>query len=175
MKELFSRDKRLAYYLRKMKIKPYHPSDQAEIVQLLRLNTPEYFAPSEESDLMDYFQHHIDHYYVVEMDGKIVGCGGFNLADEGKTARISWDIIHPEYQGKGIGGVLTSFRIEEIGKIESVEIISVRTSQLVYPFYEKFGFELKEVVKDYWAKGFDLYRMERLAVTSSGDLPRIHE
>jgi len=143
-----------------MNIRAYHTSDDQAIIALLRLNTPAYFAPSEEEDLLDYFAHHIDHYYVVESAGAIVGCGGFNLTPDGKTAKISWDIIHPDSHGKGIGSQLTVFRIREMLKIDSVEIISVRTSQLVYIFYEKFGLEVKEIVKDFWADGFDLYRME---------------
>ena len=42
----------------------------------------------------------------------------------------------------------------------SVLRITVRTSQLAFGFYEKRGFELKGIEKDYWAEGFDLYRME---------------
>ena len=42
----------------------------------------------------------------------------------------------------------------------SVRRITVRTSQLAFGFYEKRGFELKGIEKDYWAEGFDLYRME---------------
>jgi hypothetical protein len=35
----------------------------------------------------------------------------------------------------------------------------VRTTQLVYPFYQKAGFTLDKVEQDYWANGFDLYQM----------------
>jgi ribosomal protein S18 acetylase RimI-like enzyme len=42
----------------------------------------------------------------------------------------------------------------------SVQTIMVRTTQLVYRFYEKAGFKLVEQQKDYWAEGLDLYRME---------------
>ncbi|WP_262922021.1 hypothetical protein [Hymenobacter cellulosivorans] len=35
------------------------------------------------------------------------------------------------------------------GESTQVETISVRTSQLVYKFYEKGGFDLVEVNKDY--------------------------
>ena len=83
-----------------------------------------------------------------------------SISKDRKIAVLSWDIIHPDYQGKGVGKLLTQFRLDRIREIETIEKISVRTSQLVYKFYEKFGFELKEVVKDFWAKGIDMYRME---------------
>ena len=44
--------------------------------------------------------------------------------------------------------------------MDGVKTITVRTSQLVYKYYEKFGFQTKEIIKDFWAKGYDLYRME---------------
>jgi len=145
-----------------MKIRPFETSDSPRILELLRLNTPEYFSPSEESDLVYYLNNEIEHYFVLLVEDEIRGCGGFNLSDDHETAKISWDIFHPESQGKGLGTALTNYRIERIKEIESVKKISVRTSQLVYPFYAKFGLELKEVVTDYWAPGFDLYRLEAL-------------
>ena len=42
---------------------------------------------------------------------------------------------------------------------QEIDAIIVRTSQLVFKFYEKHGFEVIEIVKDYWAKDFDLYYM----------------
>ena len=76
------------------------------------------------------------------------------------TGRISWDIIHPAYQGKSLGAKLLKYRLEKLRSISSIEKITVRTSQLVYKFYEKQGFVLLEVRKDYWADGFDMYKME---------------
>lgn len=144
-----------------MIIRPYSRADNESIISLLRLNTPKYFAPEEEADLKHYLSNEIDFYFVAEENNKIIGCGGINIVDNGKIARISWDIIHPDYQGKGIGRKLTQYRIERIKEIPGIENIVVRTSQLVYPFYEKFGFRLKEVVKDYWAEGIDMYVMEK--------------
>ena len=89
-----------------------------------------------------------------------MGSGGINFSEDGKKAVLSWDIIHPKYQGKGVGRQLTQYRLDVIKTIDGIENTSVRTSQLVYKFYEKFGFELKETVKDFWAEGIDMYRME---------------
>jgi ribosomal protein S18 acetylase RimI-like enzyme len=143
-----------------MTIREYKPADRESVLHLLRLNTPQYFAPSEEKDLVYYLDHHADHYFVVEAGGELLGCGGFNFSDDRTVGKISWDIFHPGHQGKGLGSALTRYRIERLKACDSVRIISVRTSQVVFKFYEKFGFRLREVVKDYWAEGFDLYRME---------------
>ena len=125
---------------------------------MLRLNTPKYFSSDEENDLIDYLANHIDHYYVVEINNKIMGCGGFNISPDGSKGVISWDIIHPDAQGKGAGSALVKFRIEKMQQA-GVAHIGVRTSQFAYKFYEKMGFTLTEIVKDYWAEGFDLYDM----------------
>ncbi|WGQ08773.1 GNAT family N-acetyltransferase [Pedobacter gandavensis] len=142
-------------------IRAHQPEDRPALLSLLRLNTPAYFSPEEEADFIDYLDHFADHYYVLEIDGEILGCGGFNLSEDEETGKISWDMFHPNSQGKGLGTALTKFRIEKIKEIDSVKILSVRTSQMAYKFYEKFGLELREVVKDYWEVGFDLYRLDQ--------------
>lgn len=141
-------------------IRPYKSSDRESVIALLRLNTPTYFHPSEGKDFEEYLDHEAQHYYVVEEAGAITGCGGFNTGfDAGKTARISWDLIHPDYQRQGIGRKLTNFRIDKIRKHPETERIVVRTTQLVYKFYEVVGFRLVKTEKDFWADGFDLYEM----------------
>ncbi len=141
-------------------IRSYTSSDKPQLLNLLRLNTPEYFDPGEEKDFVDYLDHELDQYFVYELDSIIVGCGGLNFLKNEKEARISWDMIHPDYQGRGIGRTLTQFRIETAKRNPKVKLIVVRTSQITFPFYEKQGFKLTEVKKDFWAPGFDLYRME---------------
>ncbi|GAA4469323.1 hypothetical protein GCM10023189_56200 [Nibrella saemangeumensis] len=143
-----------------MQIRSYTDADREGVLSLLRLNTPAYFSESEEDDLIEYLNHHSQHYFVMESEGALLGCGGFNLFDEEELARISWDIIHPGHQGKGLGRLLTQYRIARIREYPHIKTIVVRTSQLVYKFYERLGFDLKEVTKDYWAEGFDLYYMD---------------
>lgn len=144
-----------------MKIRAYKDSDKPRLVELLRLNTPDYFSPKEEQDLIDYLENHLESYYVLTIDEVVFGSGGFNLSEDGETAKLSWDIFHPKSQGKGLGSALTNFRIQKIKEDKKIKTISVRTSQLVYKFYEKFGLELREIAKDFWDEGFDMYRLDR--------------
>lgn len=141
-------------------IREYNVADKQEVIDLLRRNTPQYFAPEEEADLIYYLEKEIEYYYVIAVDNQIVGSGGFNFSGNPKIGKISWDILHPEFQGKSLGSALLHYRIEKLRTFAAVEKITVRTSQVAYRFYEKLGFKLVRVVDDYWADGFDLYEME---------------
>lgn len=140
-------------------IRTYKVDDKDEVMALLKLNIPTYFHESEESDFKEYLDQEVEVYFVVEKDEGIVAAGGINYFPGKSEARISWDIVHPKYQGKGIGKALTLHRIDILRKNPSVKVIYVRTTQLVYPFYEKVGFVLERTEKDFWADGFDLYQM----------------
>jgi ribosomal-protein-alanine N-acetyltransferase len=140
-------------------IREYDTKDKNEVINLIRLNTPEYFAVDEEEGLNKYLETERELYYVLLYDGKIVGCGGINFSDGKTIGKISWDIFHPDYQGKSLGTKLLKHRIDILNSIDEVQKITVRTSQVAYKFYEKQGFELFEIKKDYWAEGFDMYNM----------------
>lgn len=141
-------------------IRPYKTTDIDDVISLLRLNTPKFFAADEEVDLVNYLESKRELYYVLLYDQKIVGCGGINFADNKTTGIISWDIFHPDYQGKSLGTHLLKHRLDELNTIDDIQKIIVRTSQIAYGFYEKQGFEILEIVKDYWAVGFDMYLMK---------------
>ena len=141
-------------------IREYSNKDKPKVIELLRKNTPEYFDISEENDFENYLENEIEDYYVFEENSKIIGAGGINYFTEQKVARISWDMIDPKYQGNGIGKKLTKYRINHLNSNSKIESIIVRTTQLVFKFYEKLGFELEKVEKDFWAKDFDLYQMK---------------
>lgn len=142
-----------------MQIIPYKPEHNTEVVEILRANTPDYFAPSEEAEFKNYLESEREDYFIVESNDDIVGAGGINYFLADKIARVSWDMIHPDYHGKGIGYQLTQYRIDILADHSAIDTVIVRTSQLVYAFYEKIGFELVNKQRDYWAKGYDLFEM----------------
>ncbi len=142
-------------------IRPYIPSDKTAVLHLFDLNTPLYFDHSEKIGLIHYLENEVEEYFVVELEGEIVGAGGINYELQDRAAVISWDMIDPRQHGKGIGRKLTKHRIEHINTMNEIDTIVVRTSQHTFLFYEKMGFKLMKVKKDYWAEGFDLYYMEQ--------------
>ena len=143
-------------------IRPFNNSDKSELLGLMDLNTPEYFAVAEKIDFQNYLDSEIELYYVITFENKIVGCGGINFENKKTTSIISWDIIHPDFQGKSFGKKLLAHRLDILHSMKKIEKIIVRTSQLTFPFYQKQGFQLIEKIDNYWAEGFDLYHMEYL-------------
>ncbi|PVW13566.1 GNAT family N-acetyltransferase [Marixanthomonas spongiae] len=141
-------------------IREYAPKDKSKVVELLRLNIPKFFDASEQKDLEHYLDNEIEDYFVVEENAEIIGAGGINYEPKENVAIISWDIIDPNSQRKGIGGKLMQHRIDWLKDHQHVDSVFVRTSQFTYQFYEKMGFKLEKVEKDYWAQGFDLYQMK---------------
>lgn len=140
-------------------IREYVPSDKEAVLKLIRLNIPQYFAPEEETDLSNYLDNEREHYYVLLSGMEIIGCGGINMADDGTRGKISWDIVHPDWQRRSLGSLLLKHRLNVLNSM-GIKRITVRTSQVAYQFYQKRGFVLKNIKKDYWAKGFDMYAME---------------
>lgn len=143
-----------------MNIREYQVNNESALLDVLCLLIPEYFAESELLDFKRYLQNELEYYYVVDIEGKVVGAGGFNVLDERNIIRISWDFVHPDFQRYGVGNRLISFRLNLIKELFPNFKVEVRTSQMAYLFYQKNGFKLKEVKTDYWADGFDLYAME---------------
>lgn len=141
-------------------IRAYQETDYDILVQLLEYNIPAYFAPEELKDFKQYLKAYRELYFVVEWEGEIVGCGGINFPKQKNRAVISWDFFHPKYQNKGCGTALMDYRKNVIQKIPGIQIISVRTSQHAWKFYQKQGFQLIGITKDFWAKGYDLYNMK---------------
>lgn len=145
---------------KKIEIREYHPHDKNDVIQLFRLNAPQFFALDEEKDLTNYLDNEIELYYVLLENKKIVGCGGINFENEKATGKISWDILHPLYQRQSLGTKLLTHRIDTLCTMDGIQEITVRTSQFAYKFYEKQGFEIVEINQNYWADGFDMYKMK---------------
>lgn len=140
----------------------YQPSAHRDkCLELIRINTPKYFVNDEEKNFTNYLDHETDLYYVVLIEKEVAACGGINFSQTDKTAGVlSWDIVHPNFQGKGLGKALTEHRISVLKQTNGIKKVIVRTSQFTDGFYGKMGFNLLDIKKDYWASGIDMHFME---------------
>ncbi|KAA3621054.1 MAG: GNAT family N-acetyltransferase, partial [Bacteroidetes bacterium] len=76
-------------------IRRYEPKDKEQLMQIMQLNIPDAFAESEAKDFEHYLEQELEDYFVIEIDRKLVGGGGVNYFPEERSARISWDMLHP--------------------------------------------------------------------------------
>ena len=124
-------------------VRAYQLNDKQAVLQLLALNTPKYFDPSEATGFANYLDNEAERYFVAEQDGNIVGCGGYNTqTTDGADVRICWDIIHPDYQGKGYARKLMDF-VEDMARTKvatSVRLDTFSRNKRNQKFYEQRGY-----------------------------------
>ncbi len=141
------------------RIRPYTVADRPRLIELFLLNTPAFFHPKEQQDLEEFLDTELEHYFVAEDGDSVIGSGGSNVEDG--VGWLSWYIVHPGWHGKGVGSQLVTHNLALLTADERVLRLQVRTSQLVYKFYEKLGYRLTGTEDNYWGEGFHLYEMER--------------
>lgn len=143
-------------------IRKYVPADKETLVEAFQSNIPIFFALEELNDLLDYLDRFGEPtYWVMECNEKVVGGFGVESRLSDKSGRINWIFFHANEKGKGLGKQAVAFAIGILKADKNVEKLIVRTSQVAFAFFEKMGYSLTSIEKDYWAKGLDLYLMER--------------
>ncbi|MEQ1643252.1 MAG: GNAT family N-acetyltransferase [Pyrinomonadaceae bacterium] len=143
-----------------MLIRQYLESDIDAVVEVFRSNIPKYFGSSEETGLRDYLSDLSEHYYVIEIDGKVVGAGGIALNDD-DTVSLCWGMVHRDHLGTGLGRLLTEYRIERSLDVFGQKPLVTSTSQHTEGFYQKFGFVTVEHTPDGFGPGIDICKMRR--------------
>lgn len=156
-----------------MNIRKYASNDLEAVVAIFRSNIPKYFGPSEEPGLHDFLRDHSDDYYVLEVDGEIVGAGGIALNDlDPPTVSLCWGMVREDHLGTGLGKALTKFRIAlSRGKYPDVPI-TIGTSQHTEGFYHKLGFLTVEHTRDGFGPGIDECKMRLDTLTPRMDANR---
>lgn len=155
-----------------MIIRSYTSRDHAACIELFNGNTPKYFDPSELTDFeswlrgqddgkLAYKQTGEEFYFVVEIENKIVACGGFYIPKEGFEASLTWGMVASDRHRQGLGKTLLLHRIQEIETHFPQYSIVLDTTQFSYPFFEKHGFRITKITPDFYGQGMDRYDMIR--------------
>ncbi len=153
-------------------LRPYNTTDRTACIQIFKGNCPEYFDMSE----LEFFEMWLDgqdegrnaykvstaeKYFVVEEEGKIIGCGGYYAVSDEMRAGMAWGMIHRDFHKQGFGEKLLQFRLDAIRESYPEHKILLDTSQRTYGFFERFGFVVTKITPDGFAEGIDKYDMVR--------------
>lgn len=142
-----------------MIIRQYNSEDLDSVVAIFRSNIPKYFGPGEEKGLRDFLNDtSAPDYYVVELNGEVVGSGGI-APNEDKTVSLCWGMVRSDHLATGLGKKLTQFRIDAARKKFGQLPLVVSTSQHTEGFYKKFGFVTVEHTPDGFGPGIDICKM----------------
>ena len=142
-----------------MRIVPYDSKYFKNCIEIIQSNTPKYIDYSEHSDYEDYLSRDDEIYFVLFEKSNIVACGGYGLNKSGAKVVLSWGLVHSQHHNKGYGSELLKYRLNHIKNNYPDIEIHLDTSQKTYKFFEKFGFNVKQISKNGYGKGLDRYDM----------------
>ena len=74
---------------------------------------------------------------------------------------MTWGLVHNSFHKQGIGKSLLLHRIAAIRVVCPQCCIGLDTSQHSYPFFQKLGFVVTKITRDYYGKDLDRYDMEQ--------------
>lgn len=95
--------------------------------------------------------------YVVEEDDKIIGLYVMEYMISAKKAEILNISVLKQYQGKGIGKMLLNHAIHQaraLGK-NKIELGTGNSSINQIAFYQKCGFEISGIIKNYFVDNYE--------------------
>ena len=129
-------------------IRKFNPSDMFSVIKLSSETLSEHYNPN----LFNYFYETFPNgFWVCDINHKIVGfIVGVKLNDE--IAKILMISVSNLYQNRGIGSkLLTTFLSEIIlHNIKKVELEVKKTNLKGINFYKRFGFEIVEIIKEFY-------------------------
>ena len=153
-----------------MNIREYMPTDHEACLAIFDSNTPLYFDPSEKEYLENWltgkdegrhsYKNNIaEHFYVLEHEGTIAGCGGFYIPETKPVGNMVWGMIDNRYHKLGLGKALFQYRIEQAKNLYPYCSIILDTTQHTYQFFEKLGFTVTQITHDAYGPGLHRYDM----------------
>jgi GNAT superfamily N-acetyltransferase len=140
-------------------IRDYAPSDRGACVAVFDSNVPLYFSAEERSGFAAFLADLPCRYLVAELDGAIVGCGGFYVEREGRLGGLAWGMVARARHGRGIGARLLQTRLDCLSREPSIDGVRINTSQHTAAFFERFGFHTEDISTDHFAPGLHRHRM----------------
>jgi GNAT superfamily N-acetyltransferase len=142
-------------------IRPFTDADIDACVAICAANHPEYIGLHEIEEHRQFLTekpYAPAPYYVIEVEGALVACGGVAIA--GKALHLCWGLVHPSWHRRGLGTKLIEHRLAWAKTQPDLEVAELCTSQKTVAFYERFGFETIKLTENGFGPGLDRHDME---------------
>ena len=138
-------------------------------MEIFKTNVPTYFTLEEVDEFERFLTKLSDPgatdnppYYVLELENKLIGCGGIGEKkgiDGVDSITFVWGMVDRSYHKKGFGEQLLQFRLEEIKSQFPNKPVILDTTQFSYTFFEKYGFRTVKITENSYGEGMHRYDM----------------
>ena len=136
----------------------YTDADLAECLDIFDANCPEFFAPNEREDYLQFLSSYPAGYEVCRLGERLAGAYGL-LRNGDERAALNWILISPDVQGEGIGTSIME-RVLERSKAQGLAVVTIAASHKSAPFFARFGAVTIETTADGWGPGMHRVDME---------------
>lgn len=152
-------------------IRPYQAQNKNACLNIIRSNTPLYFAQEEvpefenwlinlEKGVLNSKNAESEFYFVLEHQTEVLGCGGYTVLSDSNEIYLTWGMVQRDYQKMGFGVQLLQYRLDSIKEKYPNHTICIATTQDIAPFFEKIGFVTTVVKPKFYSETLDRVEME---------------
>lgn len=154
-------------------VRQYAAADRSAVLAIFDSNLPEYFAPSDRTWLEETLDEPDGPALIVTADGVAAAFGGYEVWDHYNKALFYWGMAARRFHRCGLGRLLVFERLIHIARhaVPATRYVTVDTSPLVAPFFERCGFEQTAVWPEGYRSGMTMHELRfDLARTAPADL-----
>jgi predicted N-acetyltransferase YhbS len=124
-------------------IREYRDADRAAVLAAFQSNVPAHFPASEEDWLISALEEPDGPFFVIEDDGEVVGCGGYELSDFYNLGTLVFGLLHAHRHRAGLGRMLLAHRMVAMAADpHRPRYVTIDTHPHVAGFYERHGFHV---------------------------------
>jgi hypothetical protein len=141
------------------KISAYNESHKSQCVTIFQSNQPKFFDDEELPLFTAFLDGLVTNYFVLEIEERVLACGGWLLKTEDGEAGLVWGMVHADFHGRRFGTWLLAWRLGQIANDLKIRSIVMDTSQHTTGFFEKFRFRTTKRTPDGYGPGLHRHDM----------------
>jgi hypothetical protein len=154
-------------------VRDYTAADRAAVLAIFDSNLPEYFGAGDRRWLEETLDEPDGPALVVSVDGVAAAFGGYEVWDHYNKALLYWGMAARRYHRCGLGQLLLFERLVHVARraVPATRYVTVDTSPLVAPFFERCGFVQTAVWPEGYRSGMTMHELRfDLAQSTVSDL-----